>query len=228
MTTARQVEALVHPLLARHPDLVYVRRTLCIRPVGHFVRMIRFEPCSPADECMPQWTLRPTFLPNAGMAPMIGGCFDNIYSFQAIDGRWTWSDPVLAAELAERIDAYALLMLRSLDTFEKCLWFGIGHVTGRRILHPRERLVTAIADGDLDAARRIWAEIGPSLVPDGVPSDPRPRADDEPYRRIGPLLLADDRAALSQLLHAWEAANLGSSPFEPIWEPSPFPLDAGL
>ena len=228
MTTDRQVKAVVRPLLARHSDLFYVRRTLCIRPVRHFARMVLFDACSSADICVPQWILLNTFLPTVRVASIIGRCSDDLTPPEPRGGLWCWSDPTMAGALAERVDAFALPLLRSLDTFERSLWFGIGHMTQRGTLDPSERVVMDIASGDLDAARRIWGKVGRSYVPGEVLrwTGLQPRYDQ--YCRIGPLLLADDRPALSKLLHEWEAANMRGSPLEPHWEPTPFPLDAGL
>ena len=228
MTKSEQVETLMAPLLARHPDLFLFDRTLGLRPVRHFARMVVFGDGTSPDVCVPKWIVLPTFRPNVGVASTLGRCFSDLYSRRREYGRWLWSDAAMMADVAERVEAYALPLLRPLDTFERSLWFGIGHTIVQKSVDHRERMVMDIAGGELDAARRIWSEAGHTPVAGAVPSDPSLQADDDAYGRIGPPLLADDRPALSRLLHGWEAANLRGSPLEPYWAPTPFPLDAGL
>ena len=41
-------------------------------------------------------------------------------------------------------------------------------------------------------------------------------------------LVADDRATLAKILHAWEASNIRGTKVERYWEPTPFSLETGL
>jgi len=87
-----------------------------------------------------------------------------------------------------------------------------------------------IALRDLDAARRVWHRL-PQSYRDGLnPADGscfRTRWS-EMHDTIVEPLLADDRAALARILHGWEADNIRRAGYEPYWDPTPFPLEAGL
>lgn len=82
------------------------------------------------------------------------------------------------------------------------------------------------ARGDLEAARKTCAELIGSRTKWSTPSMR------EEFERVTgklcPLVASGDRAAIAALLHAWEAYTAEKLKIGHIYEPTPFPLEAGL
>ncbi|WP_187272616.1 hypothetical protein [Methylobacterium sp. WL9] len=140
---------------------------------------------------------------------------------------WLWSDPAMIADAIAVIETEVLPKLEVYGTPE-------GYVT----LPPREhtihyepledRMLALIAAGDLDAARTIWHEKEPKYRGKTYHPDSLPHRWQMQLTVVAEPLLAGDRRALARILHGWEAANVRGTKIEPYWEPTPFPLEAGL
>ncbi|WP_156647599.1 hypothetical protein [Methylobacterium sp. Leaf87] len=230
MTTKRQIKSLVQPLLERNPDLVLVgHQTLWLRPVGSVGRLVLIDRTSDPDWCVVRWHLSEFFMPSTWSWEGLGRCSDRIWRSAGFAGGqgWFWSDPTMYADFVTRVEADAIATLRPLDTTRKCLNFArtrpatIGH------LHPYWHLITAIALGELDAARAMWAKTDGYYRPDRILDEARRQPMYDRLCLIGEPLMADDRAGLAALLHRWEAENIVGSPLEPYWVAERFPLENG-
>ncbi|MDV2983417.1 UNVERIFIED_CONTAM: hypothetical protein Q9R58_03750 [Methylobacteriaceae bacterium AG10] len=228
MTTARQVQQLVLPLLEHHADLKLVTsHTLWLTPVTHVAREIWIDRTSSARHFNPQWTLNPLFLPNVRAATHAGFCLEYIPRLSNVDGQarnWCWDDPEMPKDFLEQLNKFIKLP-RSVDTLLACRSLTeatMDYTWGKDFF---ENLVYDIALGNLNLARCWWQKVQAS------PALQHPHQD-EPWRtwrlRIRSLhepLMDDDRAALASILHRWERENIAGSKAEAIWQPSPFPLE---
>lgn len=227
MTTARQIRDLVHSLLERNTDVIHVGGNfLWLRPIGLVGRQILIDRTGRAICFAVRWHLTEFFMPNNSTWDSLGRCKERIARSEGFYGGtgWYWTDPTIKDDFITRVEADAIAVLRPLDTTRKCLEFARTHLPSDGYLGPKWHLIAAIALGELDRAREIWAEMG-SYYRRGIPSEwdhaptfPRYRLLDEP-------LLADDRAALAAILNGWAAENIKGSPLEPYWEPTPLPLE---
>lgn len=85
--------------------------------------------------------------------------------------------------------------------------------------------MTAIALGELDAARAIWAKTDGFYRPGRIMDEPYRQLEYDRLCEIDEPLMAGDRAGLAALLHRWEAENIVGSPLEPYWVAERFPLE---
>ncbi|MET0258413.1 MAG: hypothetical protein ABW179_07505 [Methylobacterium sp.] len=232
MTNLRQRQQIYRPLLDRNPDLVQLDKYwLCISPIRHMQLRVIIDRTSEADCCDPKWYIWSSFLNSTDLTGMGGFYWWVKRPLVWQERSWLWSAPAMIEELIGIIETETLPLLRKLDTLEAYAAFY--RETFDRYWHAEwapDRMLVDIALGDLDAARRIWEAL-PQSYHEGV------RNSDGLYFRnrwteirntiVGPLL-ADDRPALARILHEWEADNVRRAGYEPYWESTPFPLEAGL
>lgn len=227
MTTTRQVKALVKPLLDRHRDLVFLAPTfLCLVPVHHVARLIGIRRSSSADGFSVEWRLFEQFIPQVEWVRTLGWCDEPLWPTKGVGGQgfWQWSYPRMAEDFICQVETVALPLLRSLDTFEACTTFIRNHRTARLCMSPHWRLAVASAFGDLDAAHADWEIVRPRH--EAILSGPKRDQGPDRFLEIGDALAANDRAALTRVLHSVEAEHIAGSPLEPYWQPTPFPLEA--
>jgi len=133
----------------------------------------------------------------------------------------------MQADFIARVEADALDRLRPLDTASKCLNFARARPETFIRLDSHWYLMTAIALGELDVARAIWAKTNGFYRPGRIMDEPFHQLEYDRLCLIGEPLMADDRAGLAALLHRWEAENIVGSPLEPHWVAERFPLEDG-
>ncbi|MGU3402285.1 hypothetical protein [Methylobacterium brachiatum] len=90
---------------------------------------------------------------------------------------------------------------------------------------PEDRMLLHIALGDLDSARKIWAQQTPLYRDRPYHPSLKLRRWQEQLDAVAEPLHAGDRPALARILHGWEAANVQRTELERYWEPTPFPLE---
>ncbi|MGV7029822.1 hypothetical protein [Methylobacterium symbioticum] len=239
MTNARQVKKLVAPLLARNPDLILSEHKtqgyeLCLVPVRHVLRHIWIQRVSMANHFGLQFQVTEMFRPEPHDPMTFGWCFDLVGRSPlthppGTGGCWYWADPTMAADFVVQIEERVLPVLRPLDTVEAFIayarqhreWAWSGDFTCRTIME--------IVLGNLEAARAIWAENGGWFVPGNRP--PGNPGDDPAFDRycaLGAALMADDRAELARLLHAWEGEWVAARKLSAHWQPTPFPFERAI
>jgi len=229
MTTLRQIKRVFKPLMERHADVFMVGgRTLWVGPVHHVVRLIFLDSTTMGDCVAPQWNAHEMFLPNR--KPDQHTCHYNFHYRRDPPGAdelfgkcWQWSDPTMVPHLVSMLENEALPFLRTLDKLEP--YAEHYDPPGRSyITHPEDRMLLAIALGDLDTARAICVERLPEyreIKNLGSIYDSLRKA----VVTVADPLMAGDRAALAAILHGWEEANVRGTVLEPHWEPTPFPLE---
>lgn len=230
MTTARQIKKLTRPLIERHADLALVDgRMVWLKPVAHVAREIWIDRTGRASSFKLKWYLTPIFIPEVTPASSGGWCWDFISRPLRPGvrgpGDWNWIDPAVPEDFVRQVEAEALPILRPVDTLEAYVAFARAHREAAMSTGRRWPLVMEIALGNLEAARAWWdkAVLGFSMdVPDLTRSDRFVRGR---YNELGPPLLDGDRAALAAILHRWERENVTGTAAEPIWTPTPFPIE---
>ena len=230
MTTARQIKKLTRPLLERHADLALVAGWMVwLKPVAHVAREIWIDRTGMAADFNPKWYLTPTFTPDAKPASSGDWCRDFISRPLRPGvrgpGDWNWIDPTVPEDFVRQIEAETLPILRPIDTLEAYVAFARAHEEAAWCTGRRWPLVMEIALGNLEAARAWWdkAALGFSLDVPGL--TPRERFVRGRYNELGPPLRDGDRAALAAILHRWERENVTGTAAEPIWTPTPFPIE---
>jgi len=133
----------------------------------------------------------------------------------------------MAADFVTRVEADVIPLLRPLDTVRKRLDFVRTRPQFQGYLASTWHLIAAIAAGDLDAARAIWAKTDGWYRPGRIMDEPYHQLEYDRLCLIDEPLMADDRAGLAALLHRWEAENIVGSPLEPYWVAERFPLEDG-
>jgi hypothetical protein len=230
MTTAKQIKTLVTPLLERHPDLVLANHcTLRFQPTGHVAREILINRTSVPDLFKLDWFLSESFHPGDIRGHTFGRCSSGIYRSEPRVSGWLWSDPTMAEDFVMSCEREAIPVLRPLDTDRKRLEFARDRPESQFRYPPEWRLITAIALGNLDDARAIWTGVKAYYAAGHAFADPYFQPSYDRISRMGEPLMADDRRALTDLLHAWETENAVGNKLAALRTPGPFPIEeAGL
>ncbi|WP_430910547.1 hypothetical protein [Methylobacterium sp. sgz302541] len=225
MTTTKQVQQLVKPLLERNRDVVLIGRSLYLVPFTHIARSVVIDRCSDVDGFVPSWTFKETYRPTDMFAKSFGWYADRLAHPVTKSGNWLVTDPTMAGDLLSYLETDILPWLRSVDTLEKYLQAVRGHRDAEVHLAREVGLFPSIVLGDLTNAQAIWRTIGPEYVKG---RDTGWRYYQPVYDKIcnlGEPLMAGDRAALARLLHRWEEDNILGTKVAPYWVPAPFPLE---
>lgn len=213
---------MVRPLLQRHADLALIGRLIVVRPVRHHLRGVVVDRTSSADRVRPCWFIDHICKPRPSFHISWGADL-----YRRPKALWDTTDPQMARDLCDAIEATALPILRAIETFEDYL-AAVARSERRHLMYdsPTTRVVIEIAQGDLDAARQSCAEVS------GYP-DPSTYKDEFSQLKVGgakrlcELLATGDRVAAIRLLHEWEAASVRNLKLEGVWEPTPFPIERG-
>ena len=224
MTTQRQIKGLVAPLLARHEDLVLIGQYLVIRPVHHVVRSIVIDRTGTADVFRPATAcadlpIRRDFF---GL-----GTGEWIYRRNGSGRLWRWSDPAMPADFYRIVEAEVLPSLRDIQTVQDF------YEHARRIndihfpFYWGWRAAMKVAMNQLDEARDIlndprWEKRSAILFNrevDGLGDRLKARGSD---------ITREDKLALAEILHNWEAYSAEKLEVTSIWEKTPFPLEEHL
>ncbi len=221
MTTARQIKALVAPLLARHDDLVLVDRCVVITPIHHLIRGITIDRTGESSRCRPIWGIS-ALIEEHEFFPL--GFGDRLYR-SGPSGLWPWSDPGLPKALVEAAESQALPRLRAASDFRDYIAIAFPNEPTRR-MYSAAYVRYLFAAGDIDKARDILA------------SDERAAGYWAPHlRRLGirerlmergDPLVAEDRTQLAAFLHESEGRTVEKLKIGHLWERTPFPLEEGV
>jgi hypothetical protein len=206
MTTAAQVKRLVQPLLQRNPDLALVGRLVFIKPVHHILRGILIGRSFAAKYFVPNWSAIFLFQPNAHFQLFLGT--------RMLDD-WDFGVPGVSESLADAIEQEALPELRSIVTIDDFVRFA----NGRWV--EDEKPYVDVARGDLEAAQSM-CDFFASLNGRFGPSQDE---FEHIVQNLCPLIAANDRRGLAQLLHKYEAESVQRLKLEKLWEPTPFPIE---
>lgn len=218
MTTTADVKALVKPILAVHPEFRLVGRNLILAPVEHIVRSIYISYSMDPDMYVPGYCAFELFSPER---------FFHFTHGERFPYRpWTKHDPDISQGLLEAIEQIALPKLQGIHTIQDYLEYADEGPSGKRGSGYLDNMAYGIALGDLDWARKYY-----DLYIAHVDLDnPRPHhvlymPEIREYKRIGPLLEAEDRVGLAAILHEWEETTVRKLKLEKIWRRTPFPIE---
>ena len=218
MTTARQVKKAMQPLLQRNPDLALVGRFVVIKPVHHILRGIYIDASSLASQFVPIWSTNFLFGPSVA--------FDRIWGRQvrlSSTGFWRGDDPATYKEWYDEIEQNVLPLLRQVQTVDDFAAFNSKErFNGQQLeLFGYLKIYVDIARGDFDSALKASERMKTT----GRYSSDAPNIFDQITNTIHPILIANDYAALGQVLRAWEQYQVKGRKLEELWEPTPFPFE---
>ncbi|PWK63562.1 hypothetical protein [Aminobacter sp. AP02] len=225
MSSAQLIKKHLAPLFARHTDLVAAGRWIVMKPIRHVMRGIVLTTWNKGEYFLPQWAVT-HFCEPVGHFPLNWG--DRLY--RDSPGLWLWDDPDMPEYFMSRFERVVLPVFRSVETLDDLVAylatkpipnrnFEIDELRGVSLHAARGDLNTARAKlDDLRHGRSLWCM--PGFAEAEVASVVEP---------LGPLLDKGDRAGIAQQLAAWEAMRIAKLPkgFARIWEPTPFPVEAG-
>jgi hypothetical protein len=222
MTTISQVKKAVQPLLQRNPDLALVGRLVVLKPVHHIVCGVYICSSSNPDEFVPTWAVNFLFEPSASFTLSWGGRLYN-----PAPGYWDVKNPATSETMSAKIERDALPILRPIQTIDDFVAF----VSRERFpYHPfdadkHRKIYVDVARGDFESARELCAVAIEGADPESTKVEWLREAFELNAKTICPLLAANDRAGLVQLLHDIEAQAARDLKLEKLWEPTPFPLE---
>lgn len=215
MTTAKEVKALVAPLLARHSEMALVGRTIIIRPVHHLLCLITVDRTGEASRFRPFWGVAEVFAKTDYM-PLGHG--DRIYGGPPL---WEWSIPDLPLVFADVVERVALPKLFEIETLDDYLAMVMPTEADQQG-HVLSYIRRLFALGDLDRARDVLASDDRAakwfvdLERLGIK---------DTLMSLGNRLGPTDRAKLAGLLHEWEAYTVQKLKIAYLWERTPFPVE---
>lgn len=206
MTTVAQVKQVVRPLLQRNPDLALVGRLVVIKPVHHILRGISIGRSIDPKSFVPNWSAVFLFEPFARF---------HLFWGTRMRGIWDLGVPDLPEKLARAIEREALPVLRSITTIDDFVGFARGTWT------EEHKPYVDVARGDFEAAQSM-CDFFASLNGRFGPSQDE---FEQIVQNLCPLIAANDRLGLAQLLHKYEAESVKRLKLEKFWQPTPFPIE---
>lgn len=122
MATAAEIRRSCRPWLAHDPRLVLIKRTVVVRPVGHFLHGFHFRTTSFGDITPIVTLFQPMYVPRVDIP--FGGMPEEHRSGAH---RWSVSDPDIGAKLIEGFGGDLLESLLRIDTPDKFLVWAEHH-----------------------------------------------------------------------------------------------------
>jgi len=218
MTTIRQINKLVAPLIAPPSALVQKAEALILCPVNHIINQLAIWRTSEARHFEVIWHCCPAFADSFTT-------WWHVTFLQAPSQLWFWSTPGIHEIFIARVNEDILPRMRAAQTIDGFLQ----HVSepefsARRLInHVDTDIRVDIARGDLDTARMKCRALHERCARD--PESYWGRIWRRTTDRAGPLLEAGDKQALIALLHEWECDLISRLGLDAIYEPTPFPLE---
>jgi hypothetical protein len=218
MTTVRQVKKAMQPLLKRNPDLALVGRFVVIKPVHHILRGIYIDASSVAWQFIPIWSINFLFGPSVA--------FDRIWGRQVYpSGKvlWRGDDPATYKELSDEIEQNVLPLLRQVQSIDDFAAFNSKErFNGQQLeLFDYLKIYVDIARGDFNSALKASKHMKTT----GRHSSDVPNIFNEITNTLHPMLVANDRSGLAQILREWEQGQIKHRKLEHLWEPTPFTFE---
>lgn len=220
MTTVAQVRQVAQPLLKRNPDLVLVGRLVVIKPVHHILHGVYIDRSIDRLTFVPTWSVIFMFEPRKDFGYRWGA------RVCGPSGGWNITDPDLPALMCEAIESEALPPMRSIKTLDDFVRF----TSKERFpdtyldLYEMSKVFVDVARGDLKVARSICEYMATDEAQRRYLPDMQERYD-RVTKELCPLIAANDRPGLAQLLHSYEAQSVKNLKLEKFWEPTPFPIE---
>jgi hypothetical protein len=217
MTTISQVKRAVQPLLQRNPDLALAGRLVVIKPVHHILRGIFIDRSLDSNVFVPTWLVMFMFKPNDRITFNWG---ERIYCPDP--GRWDITDPQASLLMCAEIERVALRRLRPLQTIDDIVKFASRRRFRNACLDfdERKKVYVDVACGDFKSAT-----IRCALIAKTARVGWEQEESDKISKSLGPLLKANNRAGMAQVLRDCEAYSAKKLKLEKLWEPTPFPLE---
>lgn len=220
MTTAAQIKTLLQPLLARHDDLVVIKRKLIVAPVRHVLCAILIDGTAVPNGIVPRWFAN-HFFGLGGRTHISWG--ELLRSRQT---GWDVNHPQIQTELLAVVKSEALSRVRAVRELDAFVNFVSKHASRHLLLDdPSEIVIINAALGNLDVARSAARSLSIKLDCDIAGLDAEDLDHLRKVRELCRLIEADDLPGMAKHLYAWEAENVRKNKLEHLWEPSPFPLE---
>jgi hypothetical protein len=219
MTTVAQIRQVVRPLLERNSDLALVGRLIVIKPVHHLLLGVYIGRSPNPLRHVPTWSV----ILLSDVQERFGFLWGE--RVRGRQGFWQSTDPDVSSAMCEAIEQEALAPMRSIKTFDDFIDLTSKLRNPRRHLDlfPIARLTVDIARGDLVAAEAICEYLKTKA---GKSEYFLAQERYEPAMQgLVPLVAANDRKGLANLLHSYEAQSVKNLKIEKYWERTPFPIE---
>jgi len=219
MTTVAQIRHVVRPLLDRNSDLALVGRLIVIKPVHHLLLGVYIGRSPNPLRHVPTWSV----ILLSDVQERFGFLWGE--RVRGRQGFWQSTDPAVSSAMCEAIEQEALAPMRSIKTFDDFIDLTSKLRNPRRHLDlfPIARLTVDIARGDIVAAEAICEYLKTKAGKSEY------FLAQERYERamqgLVPLVAANDRKGLANLLHSYEAQSVKTLKIEKYWERTPFPIE---
>jgi hypothetical protein len=238
VSTAAQVAEIVQPFLERHTDFVLVGRSVVMKPVGHLMRRFFLDRSSAKGHIQPNWIVATIFGPPPRYLAGAGARLQRGFGFV--------NDPLTQVRLLDEMALITSEILRGadMDSLPALAWraepiFGPGPMTfampllARGAFSEATPYITRMLARVDAAVERQEETVKNHRSPDSrrarIDSHvlDRQREAQDGLRSLCDLLSAENTPAIAALLHAWEASAVRVHKVEHLWQPSPFPFEAG-
>lgn len=249
MTTRSEIKRWARPFLAQRQDLVLERDLLLKTPVRHVIRGVNFWRRRSADFPDVGWFIEPLFntcYPSLGLRlhseiPVGSSLRDDFLEVMEARVGWAIENYVGPIDTIQKLRDYATVPRRpheggfsalTLDGYPleyAPVLAALGRLDeAQLILRPalekdEQYIQAALARGHALLANRSNSASGKKDVAFANYYMPIHAE----LRRLLALLDTEDRAGIAGMLHEWERQNVVKWGIEHLWEPTPFPLEAG-
>lgn len=218
MTTIRQINKLVAPLLSPASPLTQKAEALILRPVRHVINRLVVWRTGDADHFRVTWDCCPAF------AESFTTEWDTTF-LPAPRQLWRWSTPGIHERFIACVNQEILPRMQAAGTLD-----GFLQLVAEPDFEARRLVNHVDTDIRIDIAR---GDLGTALVKCRSLQQRCALGPDSHWGRIwrrttepaGPLLEAGDRQGLITLLHEWEGELIARKDLDAIYEPTPFPLE---
>ena len=187
-----------------------IKRTVIVRPVGHFFHGFHFRTTSFGDVGPIVALFHPTYVPGVGI-PF--GSMPEGFGGHGLD--WSVSDPEIGRKLIEGLGGDVLDSLLRIDTPDKFqVW--ADHLSYRPML----RMFTHALAGRRARAIRLAESIATEYEDRGLAEDPRFKKDIRRLRRLIQIF-GSGQTRTNRLLRTFERINASNNGVESWWRWSP-------
>lgn len=214
-----RIRSLLKPYLEQRPHLALAKYWIVIKPLHHIYRGVTFERLFSSGEFIASWSISPMFDRTHALALTNGKI---VYAGHS--ARFFLNDPTSLNGFFAEIDKHVVPMLNPVRSIDDFTAFVDGLSMRPPVAYfPRRYVKILAALGRFDEAREISKAIAEGRngwAPPDLEEAWRPIVTE-----LHPLLQADDRVGVADLLRRWEAEVAAKYGLLDIWEPTPFPFE---
>jgi len=219
LTTQKQLEQLVKPLLKEDPSLLLRGRFLMLTPIQHHVCSLLIDRSSTPEEFVVE--VRPKFLALAGNKGPFRMAWPSF--FWPYDRFWRVDEPEYPLNRRMQLKYSLIPELKELHPFFRFRNYSRTYFDERMSGFLQQEMLLSIAHGEFnDAAEwmaKDWRHEPRKLINSYIEGLGDRLADK------GGGISMEDKRALVAILHESESTAIHAMKLEKYWQPSPFPAE---